>query len=121
LLWPSGASEFLNPATEHDEPGAQVNDSVEKLLRKPMDLHRAQVPRGEVHVIAERCKECGMCINYCPTDVLVYTEDINARGYRYPMVADGKDKSCVHCQFCNMICPELAIFTTDVSEKEKGS
>lgn len=92
--------------------------TAEKTLRQPMDLDRAQVPHGEVHVIAERCKECGLCIHYCPTDVLVYTEDINARGYRYPMVADGKDDACVHCQFCNMICPELAIFTTDVTEQE---
>jgi 2-oxoglutarate ferredoxin oxidoreductase subunit delta len=98
-----------------------VNKTAETLLRQPMDMDRAQVPRGRVHVLAERCKECGLCINYCPTDVLVYTEDINARGYRYPMVADGKDNACVHCQFCNMICPELAIFTTDVSEETPGS
>lgn len=83
-----------------------------------MDLHMAQVPQGEVHVIPERCKECGLCINYCPTDVLAYTEEINGRGYRYPMVAEGKEKSCVHCRFCDMICPELAIFTTEASEDE---
>ncbi len=103
------------------KPGVRVNDVAGTALRKPMDLDRAQVPVGQVHVIAERCKECGLCINYCPTDVLVYTDEINARGYRFPKVAEGKDQSCVHCQFCNMICPELAIFTTDVSEKEKGS
>lgn len=93
-----------------------MNESREKIARQPMDLHMAQVPRGEVHVIAERCKECGLCINYCPTDVLVYTEDINARGYRYPTVAEGKETSCVHCRFCDLICPELAIFTLEVSD-----
>jgi len=86
-----------------------------------MDLKRAQLPRGQVHVIAERCKECRLCVNYCPTEVLVFSEDINSRGYRYPIVASGKDESCVHCQFCNMICPELAIWTTDVSDQQDGS
>jgi len=80
-----------------------------------MDLHLAQVPSGRVHVIAERCKECGLCINYCPTDVLVYGTEMNARGYRYPHVAGGKEDACVHCRFCDLICPELAIYTTDAN------
>jgi len=95
-----------------------VTDSMEKAQRKPMDLHLAQVPEGRVHVIAERCKECNFCITYCPTDVLVYTEDTNAKGYRYPEVAEGKESSCVLCRFCDMICPELAIFTTEASDDE---
>lgn len=78
-----------------------------------MDLHLAQVPRGRVHVIAERCKECSLCINYCPTKVLEYGKEMNARGYRYPTVAEGKEQACVHCRFCDLICPELAIYTTD--------
>jgi 2-oxoglutarate ferredoxin oxidoreductase subunit delta len=93
----------------------------EKIARNPMDLHLAQVPEGRVHVIAERCKECNFCITYCPTDVLVYTEDTNTKGYRYPEVAKGKESSCVLCRFCDMICPELAIFTTDsAGEQEEG-
>ena len=67
--------------------------------RQPMDLDRAQVPRGLVHVIEERCKQCDFCINYCPTDVLVYSADTNAKGYHYPIVADGKESACVHCRF----------------------
>jgi 2-oxoglutarate ferredoxin oxidoreductase subunit delta len=84
-----------------------------------MDLPLAQVPLGRVHVIAERCKECGFCITYCPTDVLVYTDDTNAKGYHYPIVAEGKESSCVHCRFCDLICPELAIYTTDVQDEDK--
>ncbi len=87
--------------------------------RQPMDLRLAQVPVGRVHVIAERCKECSFCINYCPTQVLVYSEEINEKGYHYPIVAEGKEQSCVHCKFCDLICPELAIYTTQVSDEEK--
>ena len=88
-----------------------------KIARQPMDLHLAQVPEGRVHVIAERCKECDFCITYCPTDVLVYSDDTNDKGYRYPEVAKGKESACILCRFCDMICPELAIFTTDVADE----
>ena len=86
--------------------------------RQPMDLTRAQVPRGLVHVIVERCKQCDFCITYCPTDVLIYSDDINAKGYHYPLVAEGKESACVHCGFCDLICPELAIYTTEVTDEE---
>ena len=81
-----------------------------------MDLPLAQIPLGRVHVITERCKQCDFCIDYCPTDVLIYTEDINAKGYHYPIVADDKGSACVDCHFCELICPELAIYTTEVSD-----
>ena len=96
-----------------------MTKSTGKVERQPMDLHLAQVPEGRVHVIVERCKECNFCITYCPTKVLEYSKDTNARGYRYPIVAEGKESSCVLCRFCDMICPELAIFTTDVCDEQE--
>jgi len=93
--------------------------SVGYVRRQPMDLSLAQVPVGRVHVIAERCKECGFCIDYCPTDVLIYSDDINAKGYHYPIVAAGQESACVHCRFCDLLCPELAIYTTEVPDDEK--
>ena len=89
-------------------------ESLKNAARQPIDLASAQVPVGRVHVIAERCKQCNFCINYCPTDVLEYSDDINAKGYHYPVVVKGKEMSCVHCKFCDLICPELAIFTTEL-------
>ena len=86
-----------------------------------MDLPLAQVPQGRVHVIAERCKECNFCITYCPTEVLIYSNDTNAKGYHYPIVAEGKETSCVHCRFCDLICPELAIYTTEVPDEERAT
>jgi len=98
-----------------------LTKSVANLKRQPMDLTLAQVPEGRVHVIAERCKQCDFCITYCPTDVLIYSDDTNAKGYHYPMVAEGKESACVHCRFCDLICPELAIYTTDVADEEDAS
>lgn len=97
-----------------------MTKSVAKVTRQPMDLPMAQVPVGRVHVIAERCKQCDFCITYCPTDVLEYSKEINAKGYHYPIVADGKESACVHCRFCDLICPELAIYTTEVTDEEEG-
>ncbi|MFQ5981970.1 MAG: 4Fe-4S dicluster domain-containing protein [Woeseiaceae bacterium] len=94
----------------------ELTKSVANVERQPMDLPLAQIPLGRVHVIAERCKQCDFCITYCPTDVLAYSEEINAKGYHYPVVAKGKESACVHCRFCDLICPELAIDTTGESD-----
>jgi formate hydrogenlyase subunit 6/NADH:ubiquinone oxidoreductase subunit I len=88
--------------------------------RQPMDLSSARVPVGRVHVIAERCKQCNFCINYCPTKMLEYSTEINAKGYHFPVVTAGKEMACVHCRFCDLICPELAIFTTEMSESDSA-
>lgn len=95
-------------------------ESLKNTARQPIDIASAKVPVGQVHVIAERCKQCNFCITYCPTKVLEYSTEINAKGYHYPVVANGKEESCVHCGFCNLICPELAIFTTETGEDDDG-
>jgi 2-oxoglutarate ferredoxin oxidoreductase subunit delta len=43
-----------------------------------MDLDQAHIPEGEVHVIPERCKECGFCVGYCPEQVLAFSPEFNA-------------------------------------------
>ena len=87
--------------------------------RQPMDLEQAHIPEGEVHVIPERCKECGFCVGYCPEQVLTFSQEINAKGYHYPVIAKDKQDACVHCGFCNLICPELAIFTVEI-DRQRG-
>jgi 2-oxoglutarate ferredoxin oxidoreductase subunit delta len=82
--------------------------------RTPLDLPSITLPRGQVFVIVERCKECDLCVEFCPHDVLQKSAQTNLKGYHYPEVADGKGDECVHCEFCMMICPEFAIFTEEV-------
>ena len=90
------------------------------MTRQPMDMPRARVPQGTVHVITERCKECSYCVVYCPTQVLEYSKDTNSKGYHYPIVAQDKASACVYCKFCDLICPELAIYTTDADDADGG-
>ncbi len=58
--------------------------------------------------MVDRCKECGLCISFCPTGVLVRGNEYNARGYRY-VVPENIEK-CIGCRICEYICPDMAIF-----------
>lgn len=82
--------------------------------RQPLDRARVATPHGQVFIIPSRCKGCRFCIEFCPEDVLEESADLNARGYHFPVVAAGKEESCVQCGFCTLVCPEMAIFTQEV-------
>lgn len=86
--------------------------------RTPLDWTSAVVPRGRVYVIPSRCKECRFCVDFCPKDVLALSTETNAKGYRSPVVAPGKEDACIHCEFCSLVCPEYAIYTLEVARAE---
>jgi 2-oxoglutarate ferredoxin oxidoreductase subunit delta len=86
-----------------------------KLWRKPLNEGKYKIPKGDVHILQDRCKGCGFCVEYCPKDVLVMSEYFNKKGYHPPEVS--KPESCVECHLCEMLCPEFAIFVTVEEEK----
>jgi len=60
--------------------------------------------RGTVTIDAAICKGCELCIDACPPRVLVMTNhEVNARGYRYPLLLPG----CTGCRACSQICPDF--------------
>ena len=75
--------------------------------------------RAEIHVIAERCKECGICIEVCQADVLEKSADENSQGYRFPLVKDVE--ACLGCGLCEMLCPDFAIWIAVVETGETHS
>jgi len=86
-----------------------------RFWRKPLDLEQITVTHGVLHIIADRCKGCGFCIQYCPRHVLEESEEFNDKGYHLPRVVD--DSACLSCGFCELICPEFAIYRTEEEQK----
>jgi len=64
--------------------------------------------RGVVIVTPKRCKGCGFCVEFCPTAALEMSDDMNEKGYHYPVVAH--PEQCNGCDLCGMLCPDFAIF-----------
>lgn len=83
--------------------------------RKPLNMDKVHIPRGQVYLIPDRCKGCEMCIHFCPEGVLQPSVEMNAKGYHFPTIAPGKEKACIHCEFCALVCSEFAIFTLAVN------
>ena len=83
--------------------------------RQPLDRDRIQISHGIVHVIEERCKGCGFCVEFCPQHLLAMSERTNSKGYHPPEVID--DLSCVNCGLCALLCPDFAIYVEDGGER----
>ena len=73
--------------------------------------------RYQLQVIAQRCKECGFCIEFCPQKVLTSSAEINSHGYH--IVCSLDNEKCTGCNVCAMICPEFAISVTPIKEEAK--
>jgi 2-oxoglutarate ferredoxin oxidoreductase subunit delta len=80
--------------------------------RTPLDAQDIQITKGSVHIIEDRCKGCGYCIEYCPKNVLEFSAGFNQKGYHPPSVKMADD--CVNCHFCEILCPEFAIYSKEV-------
>jgi 2-oxoglutarate ferredoxin oxidoreductase subunit delta len=63
---------------------------------------------GRVVINKNWCKGCGYCVKYCPTDALEMSKEYNAKGYHPPKVT--ASDNCRDCKFCEIVCPEFAIF-----------
>lgn len=83
--------------------------------RRPLDEGKVLVEHGQVHIIAERCKGCGFCIEFCPLDVLVLSDESNSKGYHPPQLV--RPERCVRCGLCEILCPEFAVYVLRDGER----
>lgn len=69
--------------------------------------------KGRVSFFYDSCKACGLCIHFCPRNILDFDEDtINPLGFHPVIVV--KPEECTGCAICALMCPDLVI------EVEKG-
>ena len=57
--------------------------------------------QNRVVVYPDWCKGCGICVAFCPKQVLALGPDGKARVER--------EQACVNCGFCEPHCPDFAI------------
>ncbi|HEX7320820.1 MAG TPA: 4Fe-4S dicluster domain-containing protein [bacterium] len=81
-----------------------------KYWRRPLDADKIKVPHGQVHIINDRCKGCGFCVEFCPRHGLEMSVEFNVKGYHPPRIKT--DDMCLECHLCEMLCPEFAIYIT---------
>lgn len=62
-----------------------------------------RVSRGTVTIDVDACKGCELCIPACPPGVLSMSSQVNAIGYRFPLLSEG----CTGCTACQMVCPDF--------------
>ena len=66
--------------------------------------------KGTAHINIEWCKGCGICVQFCPQNVLVLSQGFNAKGYHPPEVEVADE--CRECHYCEIVCPDFAIYIT---------
>ncbi len=71
------------------------------------------MPEFIIKIDKERCKGCGLCIEFCPRKVLTFSAEINRKGYHPPQPSS--PENCTGCLSCILVCPDLAI---DIFRKE---
>lgn len=71
-------------------------------------------PSGTLVIDRDQCKGCELCIAACPPQVLVMSEEVNAIGYRFPLLLEG----CTGCTACALVCPD---YVFDVFRYDDGA
>ena len=64
--------------------------------------------KGKISIDENRCKGCGICVDFCPNGVLsLETGELNEKGY-HP-AGTIKQDACTGCGICALMCPDVAI------------
>lgn len=73
---------------------------------------------GTIVVNDDRCKGCGICVEFCPKNVLQLSERINIMGY-HPVELISEDAPCTGCGTCALMCPDWVITVFRETKKKK--
>ncbi|MDX9941535.1 MAG: 4Fe-4S binding protein [Bacteroidales bacterium] len=62
--------------------------------------------RGDIVIDIERCKGCGVCVPFCPTETIALGPEVNSKGYNYLVKVND---TCTGCTNCAVVCPDAVI------------
>lgn len=84
--------------------------NVQKGRRKP---ERVVAESGDLRIVTipRYCKQCGICVKFCPKDVL------EIRDFK---VYVARIEDCTRCMQCELRCPDFAIEVHGEETKESG-
>jgi len=88
-----------------------------KYWERPFGKDKPRTVTGEIHIIDDRCKGCGFCIEFCPNKVLQFSTGFNKKGYHPPIVVNLE--KCAFDGLCQSLCPDSAIFITRKEEADE--
>ena len=70
----------------------------------------------KVVIDTNRCKGCGLCVNFCPKDNIQLSSELNEAGYHYAQIVS--EDECTGCQMCVLMCPDVCIEIYKQGEEE---
>ena len=63
---------------------------------------------AKIIIDANRCKGCGLCVNFCPKHLIILSKtQSNSVGY-HPAEIENLD-GCIGCMSCATVCPDMCI------------
>jgi 2-oxoglutarate ferredoxin oxidoreductase subunit delta len=65
-----------------------------------------------IHIFPDWCKGCGICVAFCPKNVLEMGKDQKAHVVRV--------EDCIRCYFCARRCPDLAITVMEANGLDRN-
>lgn len=74
-------------------------------IQDPRQSARTTARTNMVHINADLCKGCGLCVKFCPRNILQIGQSVNTLGYQAVIK---NENSCTGCGNCYYICPEPA-------------
>jgi 2-oxoglutarate ferredoxin oxidoreductase subunit delta len=63
--------------------------------------------KGKIEINQGLCKGCELCISFCPKNLILLSDTLNAAGYLPSMFTGSVE--CTGCAVCAIVCPEVAI------------
>lgn len=76
--------------------------------------------KGAITIDIEKCKGCELCVVACPTETIELSDDVNAKGYHFAIMANN---DCTGCTNCAIVCPEaiINVYRKKIDEEKKIS